>query len=366
MPRKIRYAVVGLGHIAQVAVLPAFRNASANSVVTALVSDDPEKLEKVGRKYGVKHLYSYGQYEECLRSGEIDAVYIALPNHLHLDYTVRAAESGIHVLCEKPMAVTARDCERMIRAAARNNVRLMIAYRLHFEEANLNAVEMVRNGVIGEPRLFSSVFTMNVKEGDIRLQKRLGGGTLYDIGVYCINAARYLFRAEPIEVLAAVASKGGRRFSEVEEMVSATLRFPDERLATFTCSFGSSDVAEFRIVGTKGDLRLDPAYEYAQKLEHTLTINGKKQRRTYVKHDQFAPELIYFSDCIIKRRIPEPSGVEGLADIRIVEALYKSARSRRPVKLVPMEKRQRPTKKQNINKPGISKPTVVKATPPSK
>jgi len=366
MPRKIRYAVVGLGHIAQVAVLPAFKNAKSNSVLAALVSNDPEKLEKVGRKYGVKNLYSYDEYGQCLRSGEIDAVYIALPNNLHLDYTIRAANAGIHVLCEKPMAVTSRDCEKMIRAAEKNNVRLMIAYRLHFEQANLSAVELVRQGVIGEPRLFSSVFTMNVKEGDIRLKKKLGGGTLYDIGVYCINAARYLFRAEPIEVLAAVARSGERRFREVEEMISATLRFPDERLATFVCSFGSSDVAEYRIVGTKGDLRLDPAYEYAEKLEHTLTIDGKKQRKTYAKHDQFAPELIYFSDCIIKRRNPEPSGLEGLADVRIVEALYKSARSRRPIRLEPLEKRERPTKKQNINKPGISKPKVVKATAPSK
>lgn len=366
MPRKIRYAVVGLGHIAQVAVLPAFKNAAGNSVIGALVSDDPEKLEKVGRKYGVKNLYSYRQYEQCLKSGEIDAVYVALPNHLHPDYTIRAANAGIHVLCEKPMALTSRECERMIRAADRNNVRLMIAYRLHFEQANLEAIELVMKGAIGEPRLLSSLFTMNVKEGDIRLQKKIGGGTLHDIGVYCINAARYLFRSEPIEVLAAVASNGQRRFSEVEEMISATLRFPGDRLATFSCSFGSADVADFRIVGTKGDLRLDPAYEYAEKLERTLTVDGKKQRKTYAKHDQFAPELIYFSDCIIKRRNPEPSGTEGLADVRVVEALYKSARSRRPIRLPPLEKRQRPTKKQNINRPGIPKPKVVKATAPTR
>lgn len=365
MPRKIRYAVVGLGHIAQVAVLPAFRNAAGNSVLSALVSNDPEKLAKVGRKYRVKNLYSYRQYEQCLKSGEIDAVYIALPNHLHPDYTIRAANAGIHVLCEKPMALNSRDCERMIRAADRNNVRLMIAYRLHFEQANLEAIELVMKGAIGEPRLFSSLFTMNVKEGDTRLQKKIGGGTLHDIGVYCINAARYLFRSEPIEVLAAVASNGQRRFSEVEEMISATLRFPEDRLATFSCSFGSADVADFRIVGTKGDLRLDPAYEYAEKLERTMTVDGKKQRKTYAKHDQFAPELIYFSDCILKRRNPEPSGHEGLADVRVVEALYKSARSRRPVRLPPLEKRQRPTKKQNINRPGISKPKVVKASAPT-
>lgn len=365
MARKIRYAVVGLGHIAQVAVLPAFKHAG-NSELVALVSSDGEKLEKLGRRYGVRNLYSYGDYEQCLSSGEVDAVYIALPNHLHLDFTIRAATAGIHVLCEKPMAVTARDCGKMIRAVEKNNVRLMIAYRLHFEQANLEAVELVREGAIGEPRLFSSVFTMNVKEGDIRLRKKMGGGTLYDIGVYCINAARYLFRAEPLEVVAAVASNGERRFREVEEMISATLRFPGERLATFVCSFGSSDVSEYRIVGTKGDLRLDPAYEYAGKLERTLTVDGKKQIKSYPKHDQFAPELIYFSDCIIKRRKPEPDGLEGMADIRVVEALYKSARSRRPVTLEPLEKRQRPTKKQNINKPGISKPKEVKVTAPTK
>ena len=181
---KVRYAVVGLGHIAQVAVLPAFAHAE-NSELTALVSDDPEKLEKLGRKYKVTRRYSYEQFEECLGSGAVDAVYIALPNHLHREYTERAARGGVHVLCEKPLAVTEEDCLSMIRVAEENRVKLMVAYRLHFEEANLKAIDLVQSGKLGDPRLFDSVFTMTVKDGDIRLNPReLGGGTLYDIGVY--------------------------------------------------------------------------------------------------------------------------------------------------------------------------------------
>src|SRR4030095_159091 len=251
---KIRYAVVGLGYIAQIAVLPAFAKAK-NSRLVALVSDDPEKLKKLSRKYDVPLTYSYDQYDECLRSGEVDAVYIALPNSMHRDYTVAACRAGIHVLCEKPMAVTESECEDMISAADENDVKLMIAYRLHFEEANLKAVELAQSGKLGEVRAFNSVFTIQVKEGDIRLKKDLGGGTLYDIGIYCKNAAQYIFQAEPIEVAAFDANNGEPRFEEVDEMTGAILRFPDERLATFTCSFGAADVSSYRIVGTKGSLR---------------------------------------------------------------------------------------------------------------
>ncbi len=194
--------MVGLGYIAQKAVLPAFEHAKKNSELAALVSNDPVKLREMGRKYRVNNLYSYDQYEDCLQSGQIDAVYIALPNNLHREYTERAAGRGIHVLCEKPMAVTAADCQSMIQSAKKHKVKLMVAYRLHFEEANLKVVETLKSGKIGEPRIFNSVFTMDVKKGDIRLQKELGGGTLYDIGVYCINAARYLFQAEPESVFA--------------------------------------------------------------------------------------------------------------------------------------------------------------------
>jgi predicted dehydrogenase len=232
-PSKVRYAVVGQGYIAQVAILPAFAHARRNSELAALVSGDRVKRKALGRKYGVAGLYSYEAYDECLRGGGVDAVFIALPNHLHRDYAVRAARAGVHVLCEKPMAMTEADCKAMIAAARRGRVKLMVAYRLHFEEANLKAAEMTRSGKLGEPRIFDSLFTMQVKAGNIRVQGE-GGGALYDIGVYCINAARALFAAEPVEVFAWSANNGERRFREVDEMTAAVMRFPGERLATFT------------------------------------------------------------------------------------------------------------------------------------
>jgi len=362
MPKRlIRYAVVGLGHIAQVAVLPAFGNARRNSRLVAIVSGDPAKREAVQKKYGVEKACSYEEYDALLASGEIDAVYIALPNHLHRDYAERAARAGVHVLCEKPMAVDEAECEAMAGAAREGGVRLMVAYRLHFERANLEAIETARSGRIGEPRLFTSTFTMRVVPGNIRVRRETGGGVLYDIGVYCINAARGLFRDEPVEVGAAAVG----RADEVEEHVSAWLRFPNRRLATFTCSFGAAKVSEYRIVGTKGDLALEPAYEYAKPLKHRLTIDGEQRERRFAKRDQFAPELLYFSDCILQNRDPEPSAEEGLADVRVIRALYQSIETGRPVALAPYHRGERQSLEQEIRRPPIDKPSVVRAQAPS-
>jgi glucose-fructose oxidoreductase len=349
-----------LGHIAQVAVLPAFANARRNSKLVALVSGDPVKRDELGRKYQVERTHAYEQYDECLRS-DIDAVYIALPNTLHCEFAVRAAKAGKHVLVEKPMAVTEDECERMTRAARDAGVKLMVAYRLHFERANLEAAEVARSGRIGEPRLFNSTFCTPVVPGNIRVRKDAGGGVLYDIGIYCINAARTLFGDEPVEVRAACA---GRR-DEVEESVSATLRFPDERMAAFTASFGASKVSEYRLAGTKGDLAVEPAYDYARPLRHRLTLEGETRERRFAKRDQFAPELLYFSDCILQNRAPEPGADEGLADVRIIRALYRSAASGQPVRLPPFAKRERPSLEQEIRRPPIDKPEVIHAAAPS-
>ena len=362
MPKRlIRYAVVGCGHIAQVAVLPAFGNARRNSKLAAIVSGDPVKRAELAKKYDVPLALPYERYDELLKGGQIDAVYIALPNSLHAEYTERAARAGVHVLCEKPMALTEAECELMARTAREHQVKLMVAYRLHFERANLEAVEIARSGRIGEPRLFTSTFTMTVVPGNIRVQRALGGGVLYDIGIYCINAARGLFGDEPVEARAMAAGSVG----DVEETLSAVLRFPGERCAAFTCSFGAADVSEYRITGTKGDLALEPAYEYAVALQHRLTINGERKERRFAKRDQFAPELLYFSDCVLKNHAPEPGPEEGLADIRIIRALYRSAQTGQPVELAPGEKRERPGLEQEIRRPPIDKPRTVHTQAPS-
>lgn len=362
--RRIRYAVVGLGHIAQVAVLPAFQN-TENAELTAIVSDDEEKRRKLARKYRLEHAYSYSQYDEAL--SQVDAVYIAVPNHLHREFTVRAAEAGVHVLCEKPMAVTEEECRQMIAAADEHAVKLMIAYRLHFEAGNLEAVRLAESGKFGDVRFFTSEFAQNVTEDNIRVTEptERGGGPVYDMGVYCINAARYLFRSEPVSVFATSANNGEKRFSETEEMMSVVMRFPDERLATFTCSFGAADVSRYTLVGSKGLLTCDPAYDYAMEIQHALTLNGKTKEKTFPKRDQFAAELIYFSDCILKHHEPEPSGLEGLADVRIVQAIYESAKSGKPIELPELPQKRKPTPSQEIHRPGHDKPETVKTKPPS-
>jgi predicted dehydrogenase len=362
--RRIRYGVVGAGNIAQVAVLPAFEHARENSELAAIFSSDAEKRTELQKKYGVV-TGTYDQFEDLAKAAKLDAVYIATPNSEHCFWTERAAASGLHVLTEKPMAVTEEECDRMIRATAERGLSLMVAYRLHFEKVNLEAMRLIRMGRIGEPRLYSSVFSHQVREGDIRTRGDLGGGALYDLGLYCINAARYVFEAEPLEVFGDRV-KHNRRSEEVDEMTSGILRFSRDRIAQFTCSQGAFGVANYRVVGTEGDLLVDPAFEYRDGLELKLkTKNGEETLRVEGR-DQFAPELVYFSDCIITKREPEPSGEEGLLDVRVIRALQTSAEEGRVVALGHIRSRKRPPQPdQEMNKPEVRQQETVNAPSPS-
>ncbi len=365
--KSVRYAVIGLGHISQAAVLPAFKHATRNSVLAALVSGEEKKLKQLGRRYRVKRLCSYDGVDELFSSGEIDAVYIALPNDMHLDYTVRAARAGLHVLCEKPMAVTSRECEEMIRATREANVKLMIAYRLHFERANLEAAKFARSGKLGELRFFSSDFSMQVSDDNIRLNPPdKGGGPLYDIGIYCINAARYCLGEDPVEVWATGTRSKDPRFREVDETVAATMRFKDERVATFTCSFGAADKSVYSITGTKGSLTMDPAYEYAEGLSYRMKIGERATTKKFGKSDQFAPELLYFSDCVLNDREPEPSGEEGHGDVRIIEGMLRSIESGRVERVQVPQRDRLPTMRQEIRSPAVARePKQVNVKPAS-
>ncbi len=362
--KKVRYAVVGVGWIAQEVVLPAFKN-TKNSELAALVTEDPKKAEELGKRYEVWQTLGYEDYDNLLRSGSIDAVYIALPNSMHKDYSVRAARAHVHVLCEKPMADSVAECEEMIRAAEENSVKLMIAYRLHFEPANLKAVEMIQAGEIGEPRIFSSVFSQQVEEGNVRLKKALGGGPLMDMGVYPINACRYLFRDEPVEVVGVGANSGDPRFREVHETASGILRFPGEKLAILTSSFGAASADAYQVVGTKAELWLQPAYDYHEALKLKFKSGDKEKETSFDTVDQFGAELEYFSECVLNNTEPEPSGYEGMADMRIVEALLESMRSGKPVKLGPYEKRSRPGEQQKFEKSPVKPAKIVHAESPS-
>jgi len=370
-PAPLRYAVVGLGYISQVAMLPAFRNARQNSRLVALVSGSPRKLKALGRRYRVGMLHGYEEYDALLASGEVDAVYIGLPNTLHCDYAVRALGAGVHVLCDKPLATTVADCRRMLAAAQAGKARLMTAYRLHFEAGTLAAQAAIRSGAIGRPRYFSASFSMQVKPGNIRLDGSLGGGPLFDLGIYCINAARHAFAAEPIAATAGSVTKTEARFESVEEMMQVVLRFPGDRLAAFTCSFGASDASIFQVWGTKGSVRLDQAFEMVGEKELSIeTMRAGKpatRSRGFGKVDQFAPLLVHLSDTVRRGAQPHPSGEEGMADIRVIEAVRRAAETGRTVRLPPMEfAGVRATRARAMSMPGHGKPDLVGARSPSR
>jgi len=361
--RKIRYAVVGAGNIAQVAVLPAFANATENSELVAVISSDADKRQALAKRHNLEHVGDYSELETILSRGKIDAVYIAVPNSGHREFTERAARVGVHVLCEKPMAETVEDCEAMIAVCKQNDVRLMIAYRLHFEEANLRAIELVQTGKLGNPRIFTSVFSQQVRPDDVRTRGELGGGAIFDVGVYPINAARYLFAAEPDEVFA-TSFNTDERLHGVDETTTAILRFPGGRVAQLTSSLCAAPVSTYRVVGSKGDLRVEPAFGMGE-LEHHLTLDGKTTSHKFAAHDQFAPELIAFSNSVLRGSEPEASGEEGLADVRIVQAILESARSGKVVRLPPFERSQRPNLTQLITKPAHKPVAPVHAPPPT-
>ena len=285
----IRYAVAGPGHIAQVAVIPAFKHARKNSELVALISDDPKKSRALARKYpSVEGIAGYDDLESCLAEHEVDALYVALPNHLHREFTVRAAQAGVHVLCEKPLAVDEDQCLEMIDAARVAGVKLMTAYRLHFQKAQLGAMELARSKRLGDLRTIHADLTLVVSDPDnIRRNPReLGGGPMYDLGIYCINAARNVFRDEPRSVFAFQARSDMRKFEKVEETICGVLAFPQERLCTFQCSVGAAPLSHLRVLGTKGDLVIENAFDYAESMTQYLTIKEKTKTKRFPKQDR--------------------------------------------------------------------------------
>lgn len=358
-------AVIGQGHFAQAAVLPAIEQLD-DVELTALVSGSDHKLDELGEMYGVRSRIHYDELDELLAQGTIDAVYIAVPNDLHAEMTVIAARHGVHVLCEKPMAPTEAECMQMIRACEQRRVKLMIAYRLHFQTANLVAVEVARGGELGEPRIFSSTFSMQVRPGNTRVQARRGAGPLYDLGIYCVNAARYLFRSEPAEVVGLRLAGRDHRFTSVDEAYGVTMRFPRERVAQFTCSYGATDRARYELIGSDGMLELDNAYDYTADMTMRITGQHGTKTRTFEKRDQIAAEIEYFARCIRDNTEPEPSGWEGLADVRILQAIHQSTQFGRAVSIEPIMRPERPSLGQSIDVDAHPEPSLVDVQQPTK
>jgi predicted dehydrogenase len=333
--------VVGLGDIAQAAMMPGIAH-TGNSELVALVTGDPEKARRLADMYGVAHTYRYEQFDGLLASGTIDAVYIATPNWRHAEFAVPALKAGIHVLCEKPLEVSADKCRAIIAAAEASGAKLMTAYRLHFEPATLDAIARIRAGELGELISFTSVFAQMVDPANHRVDHGIAAGPLFDMGPYPINAARYLFGAEPIEVVSATAIRhADAGLGDLDDTFAVTLRFPGDRLAQFTVSYHGNSVGNLTIAGTKGSITLDPAFDYGSGLEQFRRLGEDKDHETFKATDQFGGEMKYFSECILEDRAPEPDGEEGLADLRVIEGIVRALETKGPVQLEPFTRTRR-------------------------
>ncbi len=335
MPSNIRvgYAVVGLGRISQRAVLPAFQH-SKKSKLVAVVSGDLKKAKRLAAAFGAGSSYTYEDYDRCLENPDVDAVFIATDNGTHARYSVRAAEAGRHVLCEKPMATTVDECRQMIQACRENNVRLMIAYRKYFEPASLALKKLVTSGKLGKLKLIHSAFTIflppNRKVPAWHLDPASsGGGSLVDLGVYCVNTIRWLTGKEPVEASAYAWTTDPARFSGVEESIGFQLKFPDSLLVQASASFGAAQANFLKVFGEKGWAALDPAFAYDEERRLFGKIGGRWFEKRFKVIDEFALELDGFADSIRRGRDPEPDGQAGLRDVVTMQAIYQAAREGR-------------------------------------
>lgn len=354
--KKIRYAIVGLGHIAQDAVIPAFRKAKKNSALTTIISQHEEKLHYFGNKYKIQNRFLFSNLKDALSSNEFDAIYISTPNETHQFIAETASQYGIHIICEKPLTLSYQDAQKMIESATKNNVKLMTAYRLHFHPAHQDILSIVNQKRLGDVKIFNSNFSMDVKDiFNIRLQgPEKGGGPLYDIGVYCINAARTFFQSEPETVFAFANSTHDLRFKDCDETVTSLLKFPNGKMASFTVSFGAYRSSELELIGSLGRVKLERAFEHSRPMTLKIFENKKMISRKYFKIDQFAQEITHFSDCILTNKNPAISMDEGSLDLKIIEALHLSLDLASPIKVEEINKKSPLT--EVLKKPKLALP----------
>ena len=338
--KKIGYALVGLGRLTINQILPALKEAKL-SKCTALVSGDPAKAKKLASEFGVdesKGIYNYENYDRIADNPDIDVIYVCLPNGMHAEYTIRGAKAGKHVLCEKPMANTVAECQQMIDACRAAKKKLMIAYRLRYEPINNAAIQMVRDKVMGTPRMITAEagFNLNVKNpNDLpwRLNKKLaGGGALLDIGIYALNATRYLTGEEPTEVNAmSFTPPNDPRFVEVEDAITWQLKYPSGVLANCSTSY-SHGANRFRVVGRDGFIECEPFLSYTNLALRKVT-KGKAEPIDIPQVNHFAAEFDHMSQCVMQDKEPLTPGEEGLKDLKVIEAIYESIKTQKTVKI---------------------------------
>jgi predicted dehydrogenase len=335
--KKLGWAVVGLGSLSRGQLLPALTR-TTRSRLAAIVTGSPDKDRAVVQQYKLdpSHCYSYETFERMKDDPDVDVVYIVLPNSIHAEYTLRAAKIGKHVFCEKPMAISLAECRQMIDACAAAKRRLSIAYRMLYEPNLIELRRLCRDGAIGKIKSITSVFGFNIGVfGGWRLNKKMsGGGPLMDIGIYCINAARFVTGEEPVEVTAKVqAAPDDPRFKEVEAAMDFTLRFPGGAVATCRTAYNANLGTSLRVVGERGWINLTPAFMYGGNLMSWSRDGGAVEFITRPYVNGFAAEMDDFSQCIAEDKPSRTPGEEGLRDMVVIDALYRAAAESKPLRL---------------------------------
>jgi predicted dehydrogenase len=332
--KKVGFAVVGLGAIAQGAVLPAFRHAKRARLV-ALVSRDGRQAEKLARKFGATAAYGTEEFGACLENPVVDAVYLATPQSEHFSVTIAAARAGKHVLCEKPLAISSEQSAEMVRVCEECGVQLMTAYRKYYEPSALYLKKLIQSGELGKIDVIHTSFSeLHVAGRSIAWlldSKVAGGGPLMDLGVYCVNTSRWLVEEDPVEVSAHAWNKDTERFRDVEEGISFRMQFASGLVVQGTSTYSSAISSFVFVQGTKGWACLTPAFPFDEERRLTGKIGGKWFEKRFRVVDEFAPELDSFAGAIQTKKSVEPDGRQGHRDMCILEAIYASARKNGPV-----------------------------------
>ncbi len=328
--KRVGYAVVGLGSISQVAVLPAFAH-SKKAKLISVVSGDKKKAKKFAKEFQAGQACSYEEFSQCLENPLVDAVYIATPPGEHEKYAIAAAKAGKHVLCEKPLAASVQQARNMVKACHDNKVLFMTAYRKYFEPSSLLLKKMIRNGELGRIDIIHTLFTELRTFGDdspdwLFSKELCGGGPLTDLGVYCINTTRWLIDEDPVAATAVSWARDARRYTQVEEGVAFRLDFKSGLVLQGTTAYSAAFSSFLHVHGEKGWAELAPAFAFEEERRISGKVGGKWFARTFAPMDEFALELDAFAACIQEGREPEPSGEQGLRDIIIVDAIYRAVK----------------------------------------
>lgn len=340
--QRVGYCVVGLGRLSLDEILPAFGEAK-RARLAAVMSGSPDKAKLVARQYGLPDdaVYGYDAWDRLKANPNVQAVYIVTPNGVHRDNVVAAAAAGKQVLCEKPMAVSSDECREMIAACAKAGVKLMIAYRCQYEPHNRAVIKLARSGEFGRPRLIQAFNgqTTGLPE-QWRLRKALaGGGSLPDIGLYCLNTTRAVLGEEPNLIQAQIHSPpDDPKYREVEETASFTLHFPSGVIAQCLSSYGVYEARSLTLHTGTAAIDLQNAFAYqGQRLiiGHRDGKNAARDEKVLSPKNHFALELDHFARCIQEDLRPRTPGEEGLQDQVLMEAIYEAARTGAPVKVGP-------------------------------